>query len=219
MKKNKWPFLINPEMDRLAYLNGFYNWTCLVPNSNLYWYRYDGHFIKLDLNQGNVFDQLMKYDIDNKIQNSLEWKFRKKFYDNLERIWPLNIYRSLDEKLSNINSNWSVVGYYNDKIVLISINGDVTTVNDLVEAVDLNIEKHSNNKINYRGAGKWPLLFNQEMDEHVISQGISNWSCLSTKSNTWWLRRDGHIINYSVSDKGSYMDKLNQYDIDFPIKR
>lgn len=67
------------------------------------------------------------------------------------------------------------------------------------------------------GMGQWPFMINKEMDESADRQGLSHWSCVSPKSNTWWVRKDGHQCD-PFEYANTWPEGLRAFDKQFPIE-
>jgi hypothetical protein len=66
---------------------------------------------------------------------------------------------------------------------------------------------------------RWPLNVNPEMDRHAAMHGLPHWSCVSTKGNEWWIRKDGaqHEAFASGHYKGGYPEELRAFDVQSPM--
>ena len=61
---------------------------------------------------------------------------------------------------------------------------------------------------------RWPLGINPEMDAHAVGHGLAHWSCVSIKSNEWWLREDGQQFQTfaTKTTAGGYPEELRAFD-------
>lgn len=59
----------------------------------------------------------------------------------------------------------------------------------------------------------WPLAINTEMDEHAVRRGLAHWSCTSSRSNEWWIRRDGFPYRVTFANNVTYEDELRKADL------
>ena len=69
---------------------------------------------------------------------------------------------------------------------------------------------------------RWPLGVNKSMDDHAAGMGLPHWSCVSPKSNKWWVRSDGHQCEpfyRTIPSMRGYVDVLKEYDEDHPISQ
>jgi len=62
------------------------------------------------------------------------------------------------------------------------------------------------------------LGINPEMDELAREHNLSNWSCVSLKSNTWWRRCDGIEHTYTGFRK-TWIQELKDVDHEEPISK
>lgn len=57
------------------------------------------------------------------------------------------------------------------------------------------------------------------MDEHAADHHLAHWSCVSTKSNEWWIRKDGEEFRAFAHGftPGGYPAELAAFDEEYPM--
>lgn len=64
----------------------------------------------------------------------------------------------------------------------------------------------------------WPLGINESMDDHAAARGLSHWSCTSSSSNRWWIRKDGYPYQPNFKMPDGYPDELRKIDREVSMK-
>ncbi len=64
----------------------------------------------------------------------------------------------------------------------------------------------------------FPFGINPEMDRHAASYNLAHWSCVSPKSNEWWVRSDGRQADSFLSGSTTdYLKTLREIDRENPL--
>lgn len=64
----------------------------------------------------------------------------------------------------------------------------------------------------------FPYGINPEMDDHAAKNGFAHWSCVSPRSNEWWVRKDFRQLAPEFRGAAGYLDDLAEYDARHPME-